>query len=292
MNPLALLAAFFFLVMTSVILAGYVLLVRRPAGPSIRKRDLLQDTLSRVGEAVPTRPTQAERFHRQLNLAGYRHPNAAQTFSGIKIAAALGLGLACAIVKLAIGLEASGALLALIGGGGVGYLVPDRILEFSVKRRARRLLFGIPMMLDLMVLGLEAGQSLDASLAEAARELQYGFPELASELNQMQRELLASWSRSEVYQLLRERNSEPEMKRVAQVLIDGERFGTTLAPALRTHVRFLRIRLRQQAQEQARKVSIKLIFPVFFLIFPAVILITLGPAIIQIQSQLGTFTNP
>ena len=108
----------------------------------------------------------------------------------------------------------------------------------------------------------------------------------------MQRELLASRSRSEVYQLLRERNSEPEMKRVAQVLIDGERFGTTLAPALRTHVRFLRIRLRQQAQEQARKVSIKLIFPVFFLIFPAVILITLGPAIIQIQSQLGTFTNP
>lgn len=296
MTPFALLGAFFVLVMVGVTLVGYAVLSRRTARtaqyPPAQNRDLLQDTLLKVGEAMPARQTQAERFHLQLNLAGYRQPNAAQTFSGVKSALALGLGLVCAALKMAIDPDLAGGLIALVGGAGLGYLLPDRFLEFAVKRRARRLLYGIPMALDLMVLGLEAGQTVDAALAETARELRSGYPELASEFNQVHLEMLASRSRPEVYQLLRERNSEPEMKRMAQVLIDSERFGSALAPALRTHVRFLRIRLRQQAQEQARKVSVKLIFPVFFLIFPAVILITLGPAIIQIHTQLGAFAGP
>jgi tight adherence protein C len=110
---------------------------------------------------------------------------------------------------------------------------------------------------------------------------------LSGELHQVQIEMPASRSRAEVFRALSDRNTEPELKRLAQVFLDSDRFGTGLAPALRTHVKFLRIRLRQQAYEQARKVSVKLVFPVFFLIFPSVILVTLGPALIQVYSQLN-----
>lgn len=292
MSPLLLLGSFFVLVMGVVLLAGYYLSTRQtePGLESVPRGRLLSDTLLRVGEAAPP-PAKLARFQNQLNLAGYRFENAAQIFSGAKIAAALGLGLFCAAIKLVMAPDPSGALLALIAAGGLGYLIPDRYLEFAVKRRARRLLFAIPSTVDLIVLALEAGQSLDAALMETAREITVSYPEMAAELNQVQMEMLASRSRPEVYRLLRDRNSEPEIKRLAQVFIDSDRFGTGLAPALRNHVRYLRIRLRQQAQEQARKISVKLIFPVFFLIFPAVILITLGPAVIQIYAQLGPLTK-
>ena len=83
-----------------------------------------------------------------------------------------------------------------------------------------------------------------------------------------------------------DRNGEAELKKLANLFVDTDRFGTSLAPALRNHARYLRIRMRQQAQEAARKVGVKLIFPVFFLIFPSVILVTLGPAVMLITSQL------
>ena len=82
------------------------------------------------------------------------------------------------------------------------------------------------------------------------------------------------------------RNDEIELRRLAQVFIDSDRFGTSLAPALRTHTHYLRLRIRQKALEAARKVAVKLVFPVFFLIFPAMLLVTLGPAVLQIMSQL------
>jgi len=80
---------------------------------------------------------------------------------------------------------------------------------------------------------------------------------------------------------------EIEIRRFAQIMIDSDRFGTSLAASLRTHVRYLRLRIRQQARETSRKVGVKLVFPLFFMIFPAILVVTLGPAVLQIVSQLG-----
>jgi tight adherence protein C len=104
-------------------------------------------------------------------------------------------------------------------------------------------------------------------------------------------DLRTSTSRADSLRALADRNGEPELKKLSSLFIDTDRFGTSLAPALRNHARYLRIRLRQQAQEAARKVGVKLIFPVFFLIFPSVILVTLGPAVMLIMTQMKQFTN-
>ena len=285
MSPIVILAVFFVLVMSGVTLCGYYVLNRRESP------GLLRGALLRMGEALPSRTPAAEQYHHKLIHAGYHQPNAALAFRGIKIAAGTGLGLILAAARMIAEPDASVAFIALVAGAGLGYLLPDRYLEYAVNRRARKLLFGIPTAIDLLVLSLEAGQSLDSALVDTAREIRSAYPELASELSLVQKEILGSRSRPEVFRNLRDRNREPEVKRLAQVFMDCDRFGTPLGPALRSHVRFLRVRLRQQAQEKARKISVKLIFPVFFLIFPAVILVTLGPALIQIYAQLGTLVG-
>lgn len=290
MNPVFLLAAFFLTVMGVITVAGYFLFSQHPAadgaaGPS--SRTLLSETLLRVGEAVPSKPAQQDKYRRRLTMAGYRSPNAPATYRGVKVAGMLVVALLFGAIRIISGGVVAITILALLGGGGVGYIVPDGFLRYIIRDRSRRLLYGIPAVIDLLVLGLEAGQTLDAALVEAARELRGYYPQLAFELSRVQVELIASRSRPEVFRSLRDRNAEPELAHLAQVFLDSDRFGTSLAPALRTHVKFLRIRLRQQAYEKARKVGIKLVFPVFFLIFPAVILVMLGPAFLQIYTQLN-----
>ncbi len=137
-----------------------------------------------------------------------------------------------------------------------------------------------------MVLGLEAGQSLDAVLIEACRQLRDPFRELCAELSMVEIEIIAGKSRAEALRNLASRNQEIEVSRFARLLLDADRFGTSLAPALRAHVHYLRVRMRQKAHEAARKVAVKMVFPLFFLIFPSILLVTLGPAVLQIVSQL------
>jgi len=174
----------------------------------------------------------------------------------------------------------------MVCGLGFGFLLPDRVLSSRVNARRQRLRSAIPAALDLMVLGIEAGQSLDQSIADASRGLKRTHPDLSGELAQLYLELRASTSRADSFRNFGARTKEPELRKLANLLIDSDRFGTSLGPAIRTHAKYLRTRFRQQAQEAARKVGVKLIFPVFFLIFPSVLLVTLGPACMMMFQQL------
>jgi tight adherence protein C len=138
----------------------------------------------------------------------------------------------------------------------------------------------------MLVLAVEAGQSIDQALVATGRGLKQTYPDLSAELTMLHLETRASNDRAEALRNFAERNTEPELRKLAALMIDTDRFGTALGPALRDHARYLRIRSRQKLQEAARKVGVKLIFPVFFLIFPSVILVTLGPAVILIFTQL------
>jgi len=104
-------------------------------------------------------------------------------------------------------------------------------------------------------------------------------------------ELRTGSSRADSFRALGARNKEPELRKLANLLVDSDRFGVSIGPALRSHAKYLRTRFRQQAQEKARKVGVKLIFPVFFLIFPSVLLVTLGPACIMMFQQLKTLVQ-
>ena len=288
MNDFAILIGFFFVVAGCVTGVGYVFLNRGGGTAAMDTPPAtFKETLKNFGALVPKRSQHVEHYRQLLSNAGYRHPDALTTFFGIKAATILSFASVLALVSLIAAGDSTGVLMAVLAGAGIGHLLPDRILRATHARRDRYLRGALPVALELMILGLEAGQGLDSVIAETARELDATHPELAEEFNLVLMEILASKSRQEALRGLADRNSEQEVKRIAQVLVDGDRFGTGLAGALRNQLRFLRTRIRQSAQEQARKVSVKLVFPIFFLIFPAILLVTLGPALILVFNALA-----
>jgi tight adherence protein C len=292
-----LLISFFLFTLAAIAGAGYVFVMRpsRAEGGDIpaplTQREMppaqaaVVDAFRMIGEALPGAQNQMRSARAQLIAAGYRWPSAVSTFLGIKCASALAL--AAFGVWASLTFAGSSVVLPAICGLGFGYLLPDRVLERLALRRVDRLRRALPAALDLMVLAVEAGQGLDAAILDTSRGLRSTHPDLASEFTQLQLELKANASRAEALKNFVDRSHDLELRKFANLLIDTDRFGTSLGPALKTHARYLRIRFRQVAQEKARKVGVKLIFPVFFLIFPSVILVTLGPAVILIFRQMA-----
>ncbi len=299
-----LLIGLFLFVLAAVSAVGYVFVLRpsRNSGDTIliptpialEQRDLpgaqaaVADIFRLIGEAMPGGAEQANAARQKLIIAGYRWPSAVSVFLGIKCATALMLAAAAvwAAVTFRPDADLMQMILSAICGLGFGFLVPERVLDSLAKRRVERLRRGLPAALDLMVLAIEAGQGLDAAILDTARGLRATHPDLAAEFTQLQLELRANTTRAEALRNFAERSKDMELRKFVNLLIDTDRFGTSLGPALKTHARYLRIRFRQIAQERARKVGVKLIFPVFFLIFPSVILVTLGPAVILIFTQM------
>jgi len=240
-----------------------------------------------LGELAPVPKVKRDPTRARLIAAGYRGPAAPAILAGTRIATAI----LCALVLGWVGLLdheslAMGFLLAVCGLG-FGYLLPDRVVDAKISQRCAGLERALPNALDLMVLSVESGQSLDSALNDTARELRLLYPELSSEFAQVQVELRAGRSRTEVLYNLGQRTRSQELKKLSTVLIDSDRFGTSLGPALRTHARYLRTRRRYESQEAARKLSVKLIFPVFFLIMPSVFIITVGPAVLTFYEAIA-----
>lgn len=251
----------------------------------------LLETLLHLGVLAPA-PAEDASLRGRLAAAGFRHPAAPAVFQGVRVAAAVVLAAGLAWASAAQGGDAAGAAAAAVCGLGIGMLAPKWALAARIQSRIQRIHAGLPAALDLMVLSVEAGQNLDVAIAETARELRGIFPELASEFSQVQLEIRAGRPRAEVLADLGRRTGSRELRKLAAVLIDSDRFGASLAPALRTHSRYLRTRRRQAAQEAARKLAVKLIFPVFFLIMPAVLVVTLGPAVLSFYEAFSGMLGP
>lgn len=263
-----------------------------PLPPSGRWSARLLEALLHLGVLARSPADEEAGLRARLAAAGFRHPAAPALFQGVRVAAA---ALVAAILAWASAAAGGGAFRAFAGalcGLGIGMLLPKWGLSALIQSRIQRIHAGLPAALDLMVLSVEAGQSLDAAIAETGRELRGIFPELASEFLQVQLEIRAGRPRAEVLGDLGRRTGSAELRKLAAVLVDSDRFGSSLAPALRTHARYLRTRRRQIAQEAARKLTVKLIFPVFFLIMPAVLVVTLGPAALSFHEALNAMLRP
>lgn len=301
MSPTELLVVFFLFTLAAVSAAGYAFVLKpsregedgsaplplafeHPELPSAQAAAV--DVFRMMGEALPAWAAKTSELRHALAAAGYRWPSAVSVLLGIKCATALMLAAVGAWAAVTFGEQASGALLPALCGLAFGYMIPDRVLSRLALRRAGMLRRGLPAALDLMVLAVEAGQALDASILDTSHSLRLSYPDLASEFTQLYLELRANTSREEALRNFARRTRDSEIQKFAALMIDTDRFGTSLGPALRVHARYLRTRFRQGAQEKARKVGVKLIFPVFFLIFPSVILVTLGPAVLLIMSQM------
>lgn len=223
----------------------------------------------------------ADSLRKRLFQAGYRSPDAL----GIYLLARYGTA-GCVLFLLA-----PYSLFGALSAAAAITMIPRRFLTYRLKARAAAIRHALPAALDLIVLSLEAGHSLDYALVHSAAALKPLHPELSAEFALCNAEVRAGASRAEAIRRLGERVPDDELRKLAAVILDAERFGASVATALRAHTHYLRQRMRQHAQEYARKLSVRLVFPIFFLIFPSILLITLGPAYLQLQGLLTALSR-
>ena len=239
-----------------------------------------------LGNASPISETGASPTHRDLVAAGFRSEKALSVFSGIRLTACVLLPLLIFSYRFAIGGTGKSTLMLIAAAAGLGYMGPGIVLERLAKRRQKRLRLSLPDALDLMVVSVEAGLGLDQAIFYTAKELSLAHKELCQELSLISLQIRAGTKRSEAFRNLANRTGEGEIKKLVSMLIQTDRFGTSVADSLRTHSDYMRVRRRQDAEERAAKVGVKLVFPIFFCILPSMMLVSAGPGLLQIYKNL------
>jgi tight adherence protein C len=220
--------------------------------------------------------------------AGFRQPSAPIVFFAAKTVLALGLPLA---VFFGLSLKGGGAgstfmMFYVLLAAESGYYLPNFILDKLVKRRQREIFENFPDALDLMTICVEAGLGMDAAVARVAAEIGLKSRVLSDELNLVTLELRAGSSKDKALRSLATRTGVEDVDSLVTMLIQAERFGTSIAASLRVQSEQLRTRRRQRAEEQAAKIALKLLFPLIFFIFPSLLVVLMGPAFIQIYRVL------
>lgn len=248
----------------------------------------LKPLLQRMGQAAaePFMPkTREKQSSLRMNLAraGIYQPSAAQMVTGAKVIfMALGV-VGGYLVGSAMGM----LLLGLSVGGLAGYMAPTIWLKARIKSNQNALTYGLADALDLMVVCVEAGLTVDSSMQRVGQELALAHPALARELGIAHMETRVGLSRSETLRNLGVRTGNQALQSLASMLIQAERFGTSIASALRIHADTLRQHRHHQAEELAAKASVKMTFPLVLFIFPATFIVLAGPTVIKIlQSPL------
>jgi tight adherence protein C len=223
----------------------------------------------------------------KLLAAGYREQNSVAVFYGLKLMIMAGATLIMLFVELNSTAAPMMRLFGVVLGVLVGFKLPDYILSKRIKTRKKKLRKALPDALDLIVVCAEAGLTIDRCFRNVSQQLGLVHPELCDEFSLFTAEISAGLRRKEALENLANRTQETELRKFVGVLTQADRFGTSMADALRTHADYLRVRRRQEAEENAAKLGVKLIFPIFFFIMPCMILVTIGPAAITIMRQLG-----
>ena len=168
----------------------------------------------------------------------------------------------------------------------LGYLVPDVVLTRATRHHQKAIQNGLPDAIDLIVVCVEAGSSLDQAIMRASEELEIALPALARELRTVTNEIRAGKPRLEAFQGLAKRTQVDDVRALVTMLTQTDRFGTSIAQALRTHASTSRTKRRQRAEERAAKVGVKLVFPLALCLVPALYVVCLGPVVIRILRAL------
>ena len=253
------------------------------AAASKKQKDKMRDTLASVGKLLPGAATAPSSAQLMMLRAGYRSSNAIGAMRGVKILLPLGL-LALGLVT---GLYRWNAWVAVLGALVLGYLLPELWLVWRVHARQHRLRLALPDALDLLVICVEAGLGLDQSLMRVAEELRITHPELSDEIALVNLEMRVGKTRLDALRELARRTGLEDIKALVAMLIQTERFGTSVAQSLRVHSDDLRVRRRQRAEELSAKTTVKMVPPLVFFIFPALMVVILGPAVIAVLRQLA-----
>jgi len=250
------------------------------------QRGLLVRIVQYIGEKVPVSPEDASLARRQLMAAGFRSDLAVRVYYGSKIVACAGLLIAAFLLRNQLTSNAVMRIVLVVGGAALGFFGPNLVLDHLITRRHQKLRLSLPDALDLMVVCMEAGLGLDQAVVNVSRELATTHPEISEELGLVSLEMRAGKRRSEALKNLASRTGESELRKLVATLVQADRFGTSIADSLRTHSEFMRVRRRQDAEERAAKVGVKLVFPIFFFILPSMLVVAAGPGLLQLFKHL------
>lgn len=235
-----------------------------------------------VRKLVPKSPSEIGRLRSRLHRAGIKDPNGPAIYSLLEIGGPILLALP-AYVALSGPYRWFGVAAAAI----VGFFGPGYMVERWIKQRQRDIQNGLPDALDLLVVCIEAGSGLDQAIVKATDELSLSYPALSEELRQLNTEIRAGKPRLEAFKSLAQRTKVEDVRQLVAMLIQTDRFGTSVGQALRTHSETSRSKRRQRAEETAQKIGVKLVFPLVLFFFPAFYVVVLGPAIITFFRNFG-----
>jgi tight adherence protein C len=257
-------------------------------GVQVKERDddngysrAMIDTLKKMGNVAPRSAKELGKLQQRLVTAGYRGHEALVIFFGIRLTCALG---AFAVMMSSILMRPN--LPMAIGGGALGYLLPSMVLARLAKKRQHRVRLGLPDALDLLVVSVEAGLGLDQAIQRVGDELAFAHPELAGELRMINLELRAGKARPDALRNLATRTGVDDIESLVAMLVQTDKFGTSVAQSLRVHSETVRTKRRQRAEEAAAKTGAKMVFPLVFCIFPSIFVVTIGPAAIKFVQVL------
>jgi tight adherence protein C len=232
--------------------------------------------VKRLTGLVPRSPKEMGSLRRKFVRAGYH----TTTPIAIYTLAQLVLPAIFAFVPLVF-LPWSQAWMMMLISALLGYLIPGFVLSRITTKRQKVITNGLPDLLDLLIVCLEAGSSLDQAIVKATDELELAYPALAEEFRMLITETRAGKPRLEAFKNLASRTGVDDVRALVSMLVQTDRFGTSVSQALRTHAEVSRTKRRQRAEERAAKIGVKLVFPLVFLLFPAFFTVTLGPAVVR-----------
>ncbi len=252
---------------------------------------VFHDLVKKLGMMLPASPKDTTVMQHRLYRAGFRKPGAVKMLYGMKVLLGALLPMAAAGVIAGTETDAANKIVALLAAAAVGFFAPNEYVRMSAARRQKGIKRGLPNALDLLVVCVESGLGLDQAVIQVAKELQHAHREISEEFSLMNLELKAGKRRAEALRNLAERAGVDELKKLVAVLIQADRFGTSVAQSLRGHSDYMRVQRRQEAEEKAAKLGVKLVFPIFFCILPSLFVVTVGPMAVRIVRELLPMMN-
>jgi tight adherence protein C len=232
---------------------------------------------------APKSKTDISLVQKRLIRAGFRKDSAIKIFYGAKVVAMTTLS----AISLVSGLANLNYFFVILIAFGMGFMAPDFWLRMRISSRKRLIRRGLPDVLDLLIVCVEAGLSLDQAVVRTSEELNRSNSAIGEELSMVVLEQRAGCPRIDAWKHLADRTNEGSVRSVVSTLIQSEQFGTSIAKTLRVHSETLRTKRVQQIEEQAAKTGIKILFPLVLLIFPSVFVVTLGPAVILMMESFS-----
>lgn len=248
--------------------------------------NVIVTVLTSLGTKIPSSETEVANLRTDLIRAGYRSESALPTFYATRIVSTLVMMGVSLMVQAKMPPNPTMTVALVVFGCAAGWVLPRSFLAKKVLKRQETLRLSLPDALDLLVVSVEAGLGLDQAIQHVARELQVSHPQLSEELALVMLEMRAGKRRQEALRNFGERTGEPEIRKLVAILVQNDRFGTSMGESLRTHSDFMRTKRKQDAEERAGKVGVKLVFPIFFFILPSMLIVAAGPGILQIFKYL------